>query len=107
MRKTMRRLVLCALVLLAGCEKKVDAAPPTRIVCRDGLRVATVDGQRRKGLCDLDEAVNERCRFGLPAGGQAENVIMGFGRRVVTTGDGKKWVLRCRRSGLSRPGPSY
>jgi hypothetical protein len=102
-----RGLALCAIVLAAGCDRAVDAAPPTRVVCRDGLRVATVDGRRRKGLCDLDEAVNQRCRFGLPAGDRAENVIMGFGRRVVRTGDGKRWALRCRRSGLSRPGAGY
>lgn len=103
----MRRLVLWLLVLAAGCGAAVDAAPPTRVVCRDGLRVATVNGEMRKGVCDLDEAVNQRCRFGLPVGDRAENVIMDFGRRAVTTRDGKRWVLRCRRSGLSRPGPGY
>ena len=34
------------------------------------LRVAKVDGVKRRGVCDLDEAVNRRCRFGLVVGGQ-------------------------------------
>jgi hypothetical protein len=66
-----------------------------------------VNGERRKGVCDLDEEVNQRCRFGLAVGDVAESVAMGFGRQVVTTRDGKRWVLRCRRSGLARPGPGY
>ena len=103
----MRPHALWLLVLAAGCGAAVDAAPPTRVSCRDGLRIATVNQEKRKGVCDLDEAVNQRCRFGLPVGDRAENVIMDFGRRAVTTRDGKRWVLRCRRSGLSRPGPGY
>jgi hypothetical protein len=103
----MRLAVAALLVLVAGCGPDADAAPPTRVVCRDGVRIARVDGAKRRGVCDLDEAVNQRCRFQLLVGTQAETVVMGFGRRVVTTSDGKRWRLRCRRSGLARPGPGY
>ncbi len=103
----MRWLVLALVAVAVGCGPEADAAPPTRVVCKDGIRVATVGGVKRRGVCDLDEAVNRRCRFGLVVGNQAESVVMEFGRRAVTTSDGKRWVLRCRRSGLSRPGPGY
>ncbi len=76
-------------------------------MCLDGVKVARVDGVERRGVCDLDEAVNRRCRFQLVVGDHAERVVMEFGRRVVTTSDGKRWRLRCRRSGLARPGPGY
>jgi hypothetical protein len=65
------------------------------------------DGVKRRGVCDLDEAVHQRSRFGLVVGDHAESVVLEYGRRVVTTSDGKRWRLRCRRSGLSRPGPGY
>jgi hypothetical protein len=103
----MRLAVAALLVVAAGCSADAGAAPPTRVVCRDGVRVAKVDGVKRRGVCDLDEAVNRRCRFGLVVGTQAETVVMRFGRRVVTTSDGTRWRLRCRRSGLARPGPGY
>jgi hypothetical protein len=103
----MRIAVLGLLVLAAGCGPEADAAPPTRIVCRDGVRIAMVDGAKRRGVCDLDEAVNRRCRFGLVVGDHAESAVLEYGKRVVTTSDGKRWRLRCRRSGLSRPGPVY
>lgn len=103
----MRRVALCVLVLAIGCGPEADAAPPTRVVCHDGVKIARVDGVKRRGVCDLDEAVNRRCRFGLVVGERAESVVLEFGRRVVTTSDGKRWRLRCRRSGLSRPGPGY
>ncbi len=104
----MRLIVLVALLGLgAGCGPDADAAPATRIVCQDGVRIAKVDGVKRRGVCDLDEAVNQRCRFGLVVGDHAESVVMEYGRRSVTTSDGKRWGLRCRRSGLSRPGAGY
>lgn len=103
----MRRLASILPLLALACGPAADAAPPTRVLCRDGVRIATVNGEKRKGVCDLDEAVNARCRFGLVVGGQSEPVVMGYGRRTVTTGDGQRWVLRCRRSGLARPGPGY
>lgn len=103
----MRRLVLGLLVLVLGCDPAADAAPPTRVVCRDGVRMATVDGARRRGVCDLDEAANQRCQVVLVVGDRAETVVVPIGRRLVTTADGRRWSLRCRRSGLARPGPGY
>jgi hypothetical protein len=103
----MERVALLVLALAVGCGPDASAAPPTRIVCHDGVRLAKVNGVRRRGVCDLDEAVNRRCNFSLVVGAGAETVVMGFGRRAVTTADGKRWILRCRRSGLSRPGPGY
>lgn len=103
----MMRGVLLALVLAVACGPEASAGPPTRVVCSDGLRVAKVNGVKRRGVCDLDEAANRRCHFGLVVGAGVETVVMEIGRRVVTTADGKRWVLRCRRSGVSRPGPGY
>jgi len=103
----MRRAALALLALAVGCGPDADAAPPTRVVCWDGVRVATVNGVKRRGVCDVDEAVNRRCHFQLVVGDHSESVLMGFGHRVVTTSDGKRWRLRCRRSGLARPGPGY
>jgi len=101
------RVLLLALLLTVGCGPDASAKPPTRVVCSDGLRVAKVNGVKRRGVCDLDEAANRRCHFGLVVGGGVETVVMDIGRRVVSTSDGKRWVLRCRRSGVSRPGPGY
>ena len=103
----MRRGALVLLVVALGCGPDAVAAPPVRIVCRDGVKIARINGVKRRGVCDLDEAANRRCQFGLVVGDHAERVVMGFGTRVVTTADGKRWRLRCRRSGLSRPGPGY
>jgi hypothetical protein len=103
----MTRGVLLALVLAVACGPDASAKPATRVVCSDGLRVAKVNGVKRRGVCDLDEAANRRCRFGLVVGDRVENFVTGIGRRVVTTSDGRRWVLRCRRSGVSRPGPGY
>jgi hypothetical protein len=103
----MTRGVLLALVLAVACGPDASAKPPTRLLCSDGLRVAKVNGVKRRGVCDLDEAANRRCHFGLVVGDRVESVVMDIGRRVVTTSDGKRWVLRCRRSGVSRPGPGY
>ncbi len=103
----MPRLALAALVLTLGCDPAADASPPTRVVCRDGVRVATVDGARRRGVCDLDEAANDRCQVVLVAGGEAETVVLPIGRRLVMTADGRRWSLRCRRSGLPQSGPGY
>ena len=103
----MTRAALLVLLLAVGCGPEASATPPTRVQCSDGLRVAKVNGVKRPGVCDLDEAVNHRCRFGLVVGDHAETVVMEIGRRVVTTSDGKRWVQRCRRSGVSRPGPGY
>ena len=103
----MRLAALALLALAVGCGPDADAAPPPRVVCQDGLRIAQVDGVKRRGVCDLDEAVNQRCRFGLVVGDHAESAVLESGRRAVTTSDGKRWRLRCRRSGLSRPGPGY
>src|SRR5262249_4894001 len=101
------RYALLGVALLCACGPDASATPPTRVVCSDGLRVSKVNGVKRRGVCDLDEAVNHRCRFGLVVGDHVESVVMGFGHRVVRTSDGKRWVLRCRRSGLPRPGPGY
>jgi hypothetical protein len=98
--------VLGALVV-AGCGPDARATPPTRVVCADGMRVARVNGVKRRGVCDLDEAVNHRCRFGLVVGARVESVVTGFGRRAVTTSDGKRWVLRCRQSGVPQPRQGY
>jgi hypothetical protein len=103
----LRQLAAGAVLLALGCGPEADAAPPTRVVCHDGVRIAKVNGVKRRGICDLDEAVNRRCRFGLVVGQSTESVAMEFGQRMVTTSDGKRWRLRCRRSGLSRPGPGY
>lgn len=103
----MRGLASGGLLLVLGCGPEADAAPPTRVVCHDGVKIARVNGVKRRGVCDLDEAVNRRCRFGLVVGETAETVVLEFGRQVVTTSDGRRWRLRCRRSGLSRPGPGY
>jgi hypothetical protein len=103
----MTRGALLALVLAVACGPDASANPPTGVLCSDGLRVAKVNGVKRRGVCDLDEAANRRCHFGLVVGDHVEGVVTDIGRRVVTTSDGKRWVLRCRRSGVSRPGPGY
>jgi hypothetical protein len=102
------RLVAAALVALAaGCGPDADAAPAAKVVCHDGVRIAKVNGVKRRGVCDLDEAVNQRCRFNLVVGEGAESLSVGFGRHRVATSDGRRWRLHCRRSGLARPGPGY
>ena len=103
----MTRGALLLLLLAVGCGPEASAKGPTRVQCSDGLRVAKVNGVKRRGVCDLDEAANRRCRFGLVVGDRVETVVMEIGRRVVTTSDGKRWILRCRRAGASRPGPGY
>jgi hypothetical protein len=52
----MTRGVLLALVLAVACGPDASAKPPTRLLCSDGLRVAKVNGVKRRGVCDLDEA---------------------------------------------------
>jgi hypothetical protein len=101
------RAALLVLLLAVGCGPEASAKAPTRVQCSDGLRVAKVNGVKRRGVCDLDEAANRRCRFGLVVGDHVETVVLEIGRRVITTSDGKRWVLRCRRAGVSRPGPGY
>jgi hypothetical protein len=103
----MTRGVLLALVLAVARGPDASATPPTRVLCSDGLRVAKVNGVKRRGVCDLDEAANRRCHLGLVVGDHVESVVTDIGRRVVTTSNGKRWMLRCRRSGVSRPGPGY
>ena len=103
----MTRGALLVLLLAVGCGPEASAKAPTRVQCSDGLRVAKVNGVKRRGVCDLDEAANRRCRFGLVVGDHVESLVMDIGRRRVTTSDGQRWVLRCRRSGVSRPGPGY
>jgi hypothetical protein len=103
----MTRGALLVVLLAVGCGPDAGAMPPTRVLCSDGSRVAKVNGVKRRGVCDLDEAANRRCRFGLVVGDHVESVVLEIGRRAVTTSDGKRWVLRCRRAGVVRPGPGY
>ena len=54
----MRLAALALLALAVGCGPDADAAPPTRVVCQDGLRIAQVDagaaaGARGRGLSRL------------------------------------------------------